>query len=93
LPQLVLVLGRTEMRISHGTFQGAIAVLSIIGTFSLAFTQLILHGNAEIPPWAASISAGIVAFYFGASAAVRGVVQGGNGMSQGERDRRASDNL
>jgi hypothetical protein len=45
--------------------RGMLAILALIGSFALAFVQLILRGNADIPAWAAAVVTGIAGFYFG----------------------------
>lgn len=45
--------------------RGAIALLAIAGGFALAFVQLFLKGNADIPAWAAGVVGSVVGFYFG----------------------------
>lgn len=47
--------------------RGVLAILAIIGTFTLSFVQLLFTElqSAEIPAWAAAIVASITGFYFG----------------------------
>jgi len=59
--------GRIFRRRIDWDVRGILAILSLLGAFSLAFTQLVItpeHG-AEIPAWAAAIVAGVTGFYFG----------------------------
>lgn len=45
--------------------RGLLAIITILAAFALAFAQLILRGNADIPAWSAAVVAGITGFYFG----------------------------
>lgn len=59
--------GRKFRRRIDWDVRGILAILSLLGAFSLAFTQLVLspEHSAEIPAWAAAIVAGVTGFYFG----------------------------
>jgi len=58
--------------------RGILALLALLGAFSLAFAQLVRGDDANIPAWAATTVGAIVGFYFG-----------GRGSANG--DRRKSD--
>jgi hypothetical protein len=60
--------------------RGILALLALLGAFGLAFAQLVTHGDANIPAWAATTVGAIVGFYFG-----------GRGGSNGHGDRRKDD--
>lgn len=45
--------------------RGMLAILAVLCSFGLAFAQLFLQGNADIPAWAAAVVTGIAGFYFG----------------------------
>ncbi len=59
--------------------RGILAILALIGAFTLAFVQLLYSATgphtADIPAWAATTVGAIVGFYFGG----RGSGGGGNG--------------
>lgn len=59
--------GRLFRRRIDWDVRGILAILSLLGAFALAFTQLIVspEHSAEIPAWAAAIVAGVTGFYFG----------------------------
>jgi len=59
--------GRLFRRRIDWDVRGILAILSLLGAFALAFTQLIIspEHSAEIPAWAAAIVAGVTGFYFG----------------------------
>ena len=59
--------GRKFRRRIDWDVRGILAILSLLGAFALAFTQLVLspEHSAEIPAWAAAIVAGVTGFYFG----------------------------
>jgi hypothetical protein len=47
--------------------RGVLAILALMGAFTLAFVQLLVLDNrtADIPAWAATTVGAIVGFYFG----------------------------
>jgi len=47
--------------------RGILAILAVVGAFSLAFVQLLFApvASAEIPAWAAAVVSGVTGFYFG----------------------------
>lgn len=46
--------------------RGVLAILALMGAFTLAFVQLLTRaGTADIPAWAATTVGAIVGFYFG----------------------------
>jgi hypothetical protein len=55
--------------------RGILAILSLVGAFSLAGVQLAILNTAEIPAWAAAVVSGVTGFYFGS----RGGSTNGNG--------------
>ena len=59
--------GRLFRRRIDWDVRGILAILSLLGAFALAFTQLAFspEHSAEIPAWAAAIVAGVTGFYFG----------------------------
>jgi len=57
--------------------RGILAIMALLGAFSLAFVQLVvLRDTAEIPAWAAAVVSGVTGFYFGSRG---GGTSGGNG--------------
>ena len=44
--------------------RGIIAVLSVLGVFSLAGLKLVIYGDAEVPAWAVAITVSVNTFYF-----------------------------
>jgi hypothetical protein len=63
--------------------RGILAILSLVGAFALAFTQLVIGQTAEIPAWAAAIVAGVTGFYFGSRG---GSIGGGRRNDDDEGD-------
>lgn len=61
--------------------RGLLAILALLGAFTLAFTQLALGAanGAEIPAWAAAIVAGVTGFYFGSRGGTASTYTNGNG--------------
>lgn len=46
--------------------RGVLAVLSLIGVFTLAFVQLLGNrGTADVPAWATTVVGAVIGFYFG----------------------------
>jgi len=45
--------------------RGILAILSLLGAFSLAGVQMIQGLTADIPAWAAAVVSGVMGFYFG----------------------------
>ena len=60
--------------------RGILAILALLGAFAIAFVQLIIRQDANIPAWAATTVGAIVGFYFG-----------GRGSTNGSGDRRKDD--
>lgn len=56
--------------------RGILAILAVLGAFSLAFTQLTLDLGSDIPAWAATLVGAVAGFYFGSRG---GGSAGGNG--------------
>ena len=52
--------------------RGLLAVMALVGAFSLAFFQLALKGTADIPAWAAAVVTGVAGFYFGSRSGTNG---------------------
>lgn len=52
--------------------RGILALLALLGAFSLAFAQLVRGGDANIPAWAATTVGAIVGFYFGGRGSTNG---------------------
>lgn len=69
---------RLQRRRIDWDVRGIIAILALIGTFTLAGAQLLLGHSADIPAWAAALVATVTTYYF--------VSRGSNGQTRRKDD-------